>query len=298
MFMFLSNDSLRLTVDTLGAQMMELSSFGRQYLWQGDPAYWGDRAPILFPCIGRLPRNHYLFQGREYTMGNHGFAAQSEFSVVSRGKTHLLLSLTNTPETMAQYPFPFSLEISYRLCGRTVEITDTVQNRGSQVMPFAIGGHPGFRVPWQEGESFEDYTLAFSQDCQPVRMCTANGPFLSGEEVPFPLQENRFLPLCHSLFDDRVIILKNMAKEVTLQSRISGCGVTVSYPQMPYIGIWHTPGTEAPFVCIEPWSSLPSRENVVEEFSRKKDLIHLAPGRSYKTTWCITISDPQEKKPL
>lgn len=73
-------------------------------------------------------------------------------------------------------------------------------------------------------------------------------------------------------------------------------GEPVSYPQMPYIGIWHTPGTEAPFVCIEPWSSLPSRENVVEEFSRKKDLIHLAPGRSCKTTWCITISDPQKKK--
>lgn len=294
MLIFLCNDSLRLTVDTLGAQMMALYAADRQYLWQGDPAYWTDRAPILFPCIGRLPQDHYRFLGKEYTMGNHGFAAKSEFSVVSYAETHVVLSLVNNPETVVHYPFPFSLEIAYRLRGRTVAITYNVQNRGSQVMPFAIGGHPGFRVPWQEGESFEDYTLAFSQSCQPNRICTANGPFLSGKEIPFPLQESRFLPLCHSLFDDRVIILKNMAKEVTLQSRISSCAVTVSYPQMPYLGIWHTPRSDAPFVCIEPWTSLPSRENVVEEFSCKSDLIHLAPGRSYETTWCITITDMQD----
>lgn len=295
MLISLCNDSLRLTVDTFGAQMMELYLADKQYLWQGDPAYWMDRAPILFPCIGRLPQDHYHFLGKEYTMGNHGFAAKSDFSVVSWEKTYLVLSLSSNAETIACYPFPFSLEVSYRLCDRTAEITYSVQNRGSRTMPFAIGAHPGFRVPWQEGESFEDYTLAFSQSCQPTRICTVSGPFLSGKEIPFPLQEGCFLPLRHGLFDDRVIILKNMAREVTLQSRKSGCAVTVSYPQMPYIGIWHTPGTDAPFVCIEPWSSLPNRENVVEEFSCKGDLIHLAPGQSYETTWCITISHAYER---
>ena len=87
-----------------------------------------------------------------------------------------------------------------------------------------------------------------------------------------------------------------MAKEVTLQSQISGCVVTVSHPQMPYLGIWHTPKTDAPFVCIEPWTSLPGRENMIEDFSRKSDLIQLAPGRRFEITWSITITDTQAEK--
>lgn len=297
MLIYLHNEHLRLTVDTLGAQMMELfGPSGRQYLWQGDPAYWNDRSPVLFPCIGRLFQDRYRFRDAEYSIGIHGFAAESMFSVTTYQDDRAVLSLSDSPETATRYPFPFSLEITYRLRGSSVEITYAVQNRGSQVMPFAIGGHPGFRVPWAEGEEFEDYTLVFSQRCQPDRIGTVAGPLLSGRVERFPLEAGRFLPLRHSLFENRVIILQNMAKEVTLQSQISGCVVTVSYPQMPYLGIWHTPKTDAPFVCIEPWTSLPGRENMIEDFSRKSDLIQLAPGRRFEITWSITITDTQAEK--
>lgn len=161
-------------------------------------------------------------------------------------------------------------------------------------MPSAV--IPAFGCPGQRGEEFEDYTLVFSQRCQPDRIGTVAGPLLSGRVERFPLEAGRFLPLRHSLFENRVIILQNMAKEVTLQSQISGCVVTVSYPQMPYLGIWHTPKTDAPFVCIEPWTSLPGRENMIEDFSRKSDLIQLAPGRRFEITCSITITDTQAEK--
>ena len=45
--------------------------------------------------------------------------------------------------------------------------------------------------------------------------------------------------------------------------------VTVSYPDMDYIGFWHATLTEAPYVCIEPWSSLPSRQDIVEDLSSR-----------------------------
>ena len=80
-----------------------------------------------------------------------------------------------------------------------------------------------------------------------------------------------------------------MAREVTLRSKVSGRGVCVSYPDMPYLGIWHWPKTDAPYVCIEPWSSLPSRQGVVEEFTCKSDLIQLPAGKEYATTWSITL---------
>ena len=61
-----------------------------------------------------------------------------------------------------------------------------------------------------------------------------------------------------------------------------------------YLGIWHMPHTDAPYVCIEPWASLPSRQDVVEELSCKSDLIHLAPGAKYENQWSITITEEKE----
>lgn len=103
------------------------------------------------------------------------------------------------------------------------------------------------------------------------------------------MRDDRFIDLRHDLFEEDAVILKNMARQVTLCSKRSGRGVTVSYPDMPYLGIWHWPKTNALYVCIEPWSSLPSRQNVVEEFSCKSDLVHLSVGKSYETTWSITV---------
>lgn len=75
MLLTIRNEYLCLKVDTLGAQMMELwSSDGIQYLWQGNTAFWGDRAPNLFPFIGRLTNNSYKYLGTVYPMGIHGFA--------------------------------------------------------------------------------------------------------------------------------------------------------------------------------------------------------------------------------
>ena len=42
---------------------------------------------------------------------------------------------------------------------------------------------------------------------------------------------------------------------------------------------------------LEPWASLPSRQDVVEELSGKSDLIHLAPGAEYENTWSIAITE-------
>lgn len=286
----IQNDQLCLKVETLGAQMMELwSSDGIQYLWQGDPAFWGDRAPNLFPFIGRLTNNSYKYLGKVYPMGIHGFAASLEFAPVEQGDNYLVLELNSTLVTLAQYPFDFSLRITYKLRGNSVEISYQVRNLGENTMPFGIGGHPGFKVPLLDGEQFEDYELEFSCPCQPDRVGFSPAVYLNGQDERYPLREDRYMDLRHDLFDEDAVILKNMAREVTLRSKVSGRGVCVSYPELPYLGIWHWPKTNAPYVCIEPWSSLPSRQDIVEEFSCKSDLIHLAPGKVYETTWSIEV---------
>lgn len=291
MLITIQNNLLTLSVDTLGAQMMSIcSADGTQYLWQGDAKYWQDRAPVLFPFIARLTNDSYTFHEKPYHMGIHGFAAASEFVPVKQEKDRMVLELHSSEATKAQYPFDFSLRITYALVGNEVAVSYRVSNLSQHTMPFGIGGHPGFRVPVEAGEKFEDYRLEFSQKCRPDRVGFTPSVYLSGHDEPYPLEQGIYLPLRHELFDEDAIILKNMARQVTLRSCVSERAVTVSYPDMPYLGIWHWPKTDAPYVCIEPWTSLPSRQDVVEELSCKSDLIHLASGKVFETTWCIEIS--------
>ena len=107
--------------------------------------------------------------------------------------------------------------------------------------------------------------------------------------MPYPLENGTTIKLQHDLFDEDAIVLKNMARRVTLCSAKTNRSVTVTYPQMPYLGIWHMPHTNAPYVCIEPWASLPSRQDVIEELSCKSDLIHLAPGAEYENTCTMLL---------
>ncbi len=287
----IENAHLRLTVDTLGAQMMSiLSKDGCEYLWQGDPAFWSDRAPVLFPFIARLEKEQYQLNGKVYSMGIHGFAAQSEFTVEVQ-EDALVLTLQSTDATKESYPFDFSLEITYRLVGTAIHVENRVVNKSTTPMHFALGGHPGFCVPLNGEGSFEDCYLEFAAACDPERIgFTEDTVLINGLNAPYPLQNGTILPLRHSLFDEDAIIIQNMAREVMLRSHSSSRSVTVSYPDMPYLGIWHWPRKDAPYLCIEPWTSLPGRSGVLEDIATRSDFIHLEPGKGWENIWTITIA--------
>lgn len=290
MLITIKNDRIILTVDTLGAQMTELASVGSaQYLWNGDERYWRGRAPVLFPFVGRMKDQMHTVDGVKHPMKIHGFASASEFAVTEQTESRVTLTLRDAAATRESYPFAFEFAVEYALCGSTVAITYRVINRDGRELSFGLGGHPGFRVPLDEGTVFSDYALRFSRPCAPERIGFAEDVLLSGVDTPFPLADGQTIPLTHELFDDDAIFLKNAACEVSLVSAKTRRSVTVSYPDMPYVGFWHKPKTDAPFVCIEPWLSLPGRHGVCEDLSRRADLVHLAPGASYENRWSITI---------
>lgn len=291
----LQNENLTLCVDPFGAQMMELGSKqGTQFLWNGDKQYWPDRAPVLFPYVARLTDGCYTLCGERYSMDIHGFAKDSVFTIEEQSSDSVTFCLRQTPETLRQYPFRFTSRVRYALRGWTVHVTYSVCNEDEKELPFGIGGHPGFRVPLTGSTGFEDCKLCFSQPCLPDRIGFTGDCYLNGQTECFPLEGGTTIRLRHELFDEDAIVLKNMARCVSLCSEKTGKSVTVAYPQMPYLGIWHMPHTDAPYVCIEPWASLPSRQDVVEELSCKSDLIHLAPGAKYENQWSITITEEKE----
>lgn len=288
----IDNGSLSARIDTWGAQLISVrSASGAEYRWQRDERYWSDCSPLLFPYIARLYGGGYTLNGRKYEMDIHGFASHCEFAAEDVSSDCVTMTLKESETTLARYPFRFLLSVRYSAEDTSLKVQYEVENLDSKAMPFAIGGHPGFRVPLDDSTEFSDYSLTFSDACLPDRIGFTDELFLSGENKPYPLENGRCIRLDHGIFDDDAIILQNMAKSVTMESEKTRKKLTVSYPDMPYLGLWHMPGTDAPYVCIEPWTSLPSRQGIVEELTSKSDLITLPPGESYKAQWEITITE-------
>lgn len=142
-----------------------------------------------------------------------------------------------------------------------------VSNPDERELIFGLGGHPVFRVPLTDDTTFEDYEVRFPCVSQPDHVGFSESCYLTGYDVLFPLKDGCVIPLRHDLFDHDAIILKNMPRTVTLCTPKVTRRLTVTYPQMLYLGIWHQAYTDAPYVCLEPWCSLPSRQGVVEELS-------------------------------
>ncbi len=289
--LLIKNQKLSAEISALGAQLMSIKSReGKEYLWQGDEKYWKDRAPVLFPVIGRMKDEQYLYKSKVYKMGIHGFAAGSKFDVTDKRDDFLRLELDSSEESLRQYPFEFNFGIDFRLTENKLKITYRVKNLSDELMPFGVGGHPGIKLPLNENEHFEDYFIEFSQSSAPYRVGFSEDLLINCMDSPFPLEKGRILRLKHDLFDDDAIVLRDMPRSLKLKSVNTGSQIEMEFPQMPYLGLWHTPNTDAGFVCIEPWSSLPGRHGINEEISCRSDYIYLPKGETYENSWSIKIN--------
>lgn len=285
----ISNEFLTVTVSSLGGELMSVTSpDGTEFIWQGDPTFWKKRAPHLFPVVGRLTQGRCTLEGEVCQMDTHGFFRWRPMALQSQGPGRLTLSMDWDRETYEQYPRHWHGELEYALEGKTLSITFRVENQGQRPMWFAYGGHPGFQVPLEKELAFEDYRLRFQENCRPVCVGMTDACFVGGEDSPLPLEGSE-LPLRHALFDRDALVLRGAGREVTLYSPKGTHQVTVSFPRMSYLGLWHAPNTQAPYLCIEPWTALPSRQDVVEELSRREDFLRLAAGETYENTWSIAF---------
>lgn len=286
----IKNDFLTVQVNTMGAQMWSVKdSEDTEYLWQGDIRYWEDKSPVLFPYIARLTEGKYLLDEKEYEMDIHGFAKDSLFQVEKHTECEVVLCLTDSEKTYVQYPWHFIFKVEYKLVGKKIEITFHVENKDTKTMYYGVGGHPGFRVPLQSKETFEDYYLEFLGEGQIKRELFSVDCFVLGKTEEFLTEKGMRLPLRHDLFDEDAIVLRDMPKAIALKSKKQTKGVQLSYLDMDYLGLWHAPKTDAPYICIEPWSSLPSRKNVIENLSEQESLKKVEAGNIVRHCWAIEL---------
>ena len=287
----IKNKNLTVTVSARGAELQSIrSSDGTEYLWQGDPAYWSSHAPNIFPYVARLTEGKYLYKGGVFGFGNHGLVRYADLAVAASAPDSVTYRLVSDEHTLRQYPFPFRYTIRYQVAGNRLIMRITVENTGSERMYFAVGGHPGFNVPLEKGLGYSDYYLEFDESADPYRILLADSGAVTPLQERYELQGGKRIPLTHSLFDHDAIVLHNMAKTVTIKAEKGKRSVTVSFPDFRYVGFWHKPKTDAPYVCVEPWTSLPSREGIIENLAFQSDLLFLDPGKQYQTEWWIEVS--------
>lgn len=288
----ISNDQIEVTVSDVGAELMSIKSLkdGTEFLWQGDPAFWAGRAYNLFPICGRLAEGKYTFRGETYEMNLHGFVRKSILDATVLARDKIDFGLRSDERTKAMYPFDFEYHICYSLVGSTVKMEISVINHTDSTMPFALGGHPGFNVPLAGAGAFEDWRLEFCPECEPVHVVFSDACLTTEERKPFPLEDGKILRLRHDLFDHDAVVLAGTSHRVSLKSDLSPHSVTVEVPDaMKYLGIWHAPKKEAPYVCIEPWTSLPAYDGRVDDLETKEDMFELSPLASYELIWTITV---------
>jgi len=284
----LQNEFLSATVHPKGAELQTLcrKDNGLDYLWKGDPVYWGKHSPVLFPIVGSLKGNTYIFEGKSYTLPRHGFARDKNFLAEAISEGEALFTLSDDESSRAVYPFPFIFQVRYRLEGPALEVQYEVHNPGKTPLYFSVGGHPAFAVPLTADTHYEDYYLAFSQPETAGRSVLEDG-LLKAEATPFLLEE-QLVPLSHGLFADDAIVLKGLHSDtVSLKSHTTPHGLHFRIKGWPDLGIWAA--LNAPFVCIEPWQGHADYINHDQQLLHKEGMVELPGGGYWERSWKVDL---------
>ena len=286
----ISNEQLTIQVSPYGAELCSILANGKEYLWQADPAFWKRHSPVLFPIVGSVWENQYRNEGIAYTLSQHGFARDMEFTLVSEKDDEVRYRLVSNEETLQKYPFPFCLEIGYRIEGKKIEVLWKVINTGTREMHFQIGAHPAFYYPDYDTETTDRGYFGFDKtEGLHYILISEKGCAAPDKEYLLELTDG-LLPLDIHSFDKDALILENsQVKEVTLYNKEKKPYLSL-YFDTPVVGLWSPPAKNAPFVCIEPWNSLPASVNDSQEWEQRAAAACLAPGGEWSTTLSTTFN--------
>lgn len=276
----LKNEFLSVKISDKGAELISVKDkAGFEYMWnyEGDEL-WSDHAPILFPICGRLAGGAYTVGDVEYKMNMHGFTRHKEIEVIEETDTRLVFRMTEDEATLAQYPFAFALTIAYELCERSLSLTFKVENKSDRVMPYMLGWHPGFNLDTVGGADIEDFSLEFTKgDILSHYPIYPNG-HISGEGFDYRISDKKYYLNEKEIYDIDTMIFSGMGNSARLSAEAAEHSLTISWSEnLPFLCIWKEPESSAKFICIEPWSDLPTCGRVEENFDEKK-LSRLAPG--------------------
>lgn len=276
------NEKVVAKINTNGAELIELSKIdGKNVLWKKDEQIWNRIAPNLFPIVGRLKDDQFRYDGKVYSMSQHGFARNRTFQLIEKSELKVIFRLYSDEITKKEYPFDFIFDVQYQLIESVLHVKYRVENRGEELLPYSVGGHPGFAIE----EKLTDYYLDFGQSFS-AKQWLLEGPYYSGETVNLTI--DKMLELVYSLLEkDAIVIRTPPFNRVILGHKDRGGVVAVSYDQLDAIGFWSK--TDAPFFCIEPWWGWADRIDSTGNFLDKEGLHFLNPTEQKEHSFCIEL---------
>lgn len=284
----IDNGILKVEVNRKGAELNSIFSYetGLEYLWEGnDP--WPKKSPVLFPIVGTLKRNMFIYGDKEYSLPRHGFARDMDFSLTSQTVSEVVFTLVSDEQTLKKFPFRFRFDIGYTIEGQTLSVKYMVINTGTADMYFSVGGHPAFKIPLEKGIDYEDYYLEFSNEENALRWLISSEGLIDPKAVPVITNSNR-LPVTRELFINDAVVMKHINSEsVSLKTDKSAHGVEFSFPRFPFLGLWSA--KNADFVCIEPWCGIADSTTSDQQLVNKEGINLLTPGEIFTRQWTVKL---------
>jgi galactose mutarotase-like enzyme len=278
----LKNHKLTATINHRGAELISLKDNDqRDYIWNGNPEFWGKHSPVLFPIVGTLKNNSFHYENQEYHLSRHGFARDMDFELVENTAEKAVFLLSHNSETLKNYPFEFQLQLIYTLEETKLSISYDLFNVGTNTMPFSIGAHPAFALP----ESFESYEIEFDQN-EALQYHVLENNLISNETKKLNTQDKK-LPLDYTLFEHDALIFKTISsKQLTILEHKKPI-LKVDYNGFPNLGIWTK--NAAPFICIEPWYGYSDVVNSTNDLFQKEGVQILESKSRFQSTFSIEI---------
>ncbi|WP_452226450.1 aldose 1-epimerase family protein [Lacinutrix cladophorae] len=290
----ISNELVKIAIQKSGVELCEISSIKNdtQFMWHADPNIWGSFAPNLFPIIGGLKNNEYLFENITYHMPKHGFIRNNEaLELIKETKNSLTFQLKYNVDLLKIYPFKFIYEITFALENNIIHVHHEVKNIDEKAIYFCLGGHPAFKCPVYQDEKYTDYSLIFAHNetSKTYVLNTENGLLTNKTKSVF--KPSNTIALDYHLFNEDALIFKDLtSKKVSLHSKKRGDILTVSYADFPHLGIWAKPNAD--YVCIEPWIGYADEETTNQNIISKPSIIQLNTNSNFKASYSIEIHKP------
>ena len=275
----LENEALKVTINSFGAELASIrgKATDTEYLWNADAKFWKRTAPVLFPFVGSLKNKEYHYEGKTYSMGQHGFARDMEFAVDVQTATEAWFSLQSNDETKAKFPLEFILKIGYELEGKELKVIWQVENPDTKTLYFSIGGHPAFMCPVDGKGKQSEYYFKFDTDKDLTYGLVADdGQGLMGQQKDVLPVKNGYAQITEHLFDrDALIVEDRQASAVSLCT--------------PLFGLWSPAGKGAPFICIEPWYGRCDKTTFDGSLEQREYSNTLQAGEVFRKEYTITI---------
>lgn len=278
----ISNSKLTAQIKHLGAELCSLkNNTNTEFVWNGNPEFWGKHSPVLFPIVGTLKNNTYSIDNKEYKLSRHGFARDMEFELIKKEVNSVTFALKSSEKTLKLYPFKFELHIVYTLKEMGLIIQYVVINSNNTEMPFSIGAHPAFSLTG----NFEEYAIEFEQE-ESLNYFLLENDLVSNTTQKLETN-NKKITLSYRLFDADALVFKILKSNSLSILKNSEPLFKINFEGFPNLGIWTK--NNAPFICIEPWYGYSDTSESTGDLFEKEGIQILEANTIFKTTFSIDI---------